>query len=586
MIEPTGEGSPAPNPWKRRILLGIGVAFLVWLVAAALLLLDAKRSIDAGVAQLEAARDRLSPGELVSGDGRAALELAEDDFNRASSNASSPLLAPFELVPIVGQQVRSVEAQTEAAADVVAIGEQAMREAEAQFEENPQTGPARVALMEEVAQIAADAEEQMRSVELGPDFFLVGPVGDARAEFADRLKEVATALTDSQAIATGFAEFLRGPTRYLVLAANNAEMRAGSGMWLSAGVVTVQDGDFTLTDMVPTGDLTLPEGAVQVTGEFAERWGWFGPTRDLRNTAATPRFDVTAPLAAQMWQATTGEVVDGVLVVDPITLRALLAAEGSVDAGGVTLDASNVLPYIFLDQYRAAPDLDADQAARRDQLGAVARAAVDAFEVGEWDPPTLVDELAPAGQGRHVLAWSSDPVEQGAWEAAGISGELTDESLLVSVMNTGGNKLDQFLTVDGTIGVSSSSAGSDVTVRLELANNAPAGEPTYVLGPFPGTGLGEGVYRGIVAVDVPGVATRVQIEGGAGQAVAGPDGPARVIATTAQLGRGETRAVTVTFRLPEGVDELRVEPSAREPAIEWRAGDQRWIDDHAERVEW
>ncbi len=76
VIEPTGEGSPAPNPWKRRILLGIGVAFRVWLVAAALLLLDAKRSIDAGVAQLEAARDRLSPGELVSGDGRAALELA------------------------------------------------------------------------------------------------------------------------------------------------------------------------------------------------------------------------------------------------------------------------------------------------------------------------------------------------------------------------------------------------------------------------------------------------------------------------------------------------------------------------------
>jgi len=584
VIEPTGEGSPAPNPWKRRILLG--VAFLVWLVAAALLLLDAKRSIDAGVTQLEAARDRLSPGDLVSGDGRAALELAEDEFERASSNASSPLLAPIKLVPFVGQQVRSVDAQTEAAADVVAIGEQAMREAETQFEENRQTGPARVALMDEVAQIAADAEEQMRSVELGPDFFLVGPVGDARTEFADRLKEVEAALADSQAIATGFAEFLRGPSRYLVLAANNAEMRAGSGMWLSAGVLNVQDGDFTLTDMIPTGDLTLPEGAVPVTGEFAERWGWFGPTRDLRNTAATPRFDVTAPLAAQMWQTRTGEVVDGVLVVDPLTLRALLAADGPVDAGGIILDANNVLPYVFLDQYRAAPDLDADQAARRDQLGAVARAAIDAFEAGEWDPPTLVDELAPAGRGRHVLAWSSDPVEQDAWEATGISGELTDESLLVSLMNTGGNKLDQFLTVNGTIGVSTSSGGTDVNVRLELANNAPVGEPAYVVGPFPGTGLGEGVYRGILAVDVPGAATGVTIEGGLGQAAAGPDGPARVIATTVQLGRGETREVTVSFRLPGGVGELRVEPSAREPAIEWRAGDQRWVDDHAERVEW
>jgi uncharacterized protein DUF4012 len=357
-------------------------------------------------------------------------------------------------------------------------------------------------------------------------------------------------------------------------------------MWLSAGVLTVQDGDFTLSDMVPTGDLPVAEGAVPVTGELADRWGWFGPSRDLRNTAATPRFDVTAPLAAQMWESVTGEAVDGVLVVDPITLRALLVAEGPVQADGVTLDASSVLPYIFLDQYRAAPDLDADQAARRDQLGAVARAAIDTFEVGEWDPPTLVDELAPAGRGRHVLAWSSDPVEQAAWAAAGISGELTDESLLVSVMNTGGNKLDQFLTVNGTIGVSGSGAGTDVTVRLELVNDAPVDEPTYVVGPFPGTGLAEGVYRGIVAVDVPGAATDLRIEGGEGQVAAGPDGPAQVIATTAQLGRGETREVTVTFRVPAGVDELRVEPSAREPAIEWRAGDKRWIDDHAERLEW
>jgi Protein of unknown function (DUF4012) len=586
VIEPTGEPPPAPNPWKRRILIGAAVAIVVWLVAAGLLLLDAKRSIDGGVAQLEAARDRLSPGELVSGDGRAALELAEDDFNRAASNAGSPLLAPFKLVPGVGQQVRSVEAQTEAAAAVVAIGEEAMREAEARFEENPQTGPARVTLMEEVAQIAADAEAQMQEVDLGPDFFLVGPVGEARREFADRLKEVEAALADSRTVATGFATFLRGPSRYLVLAANNAEMRAGSGMWLSAGVLTVQDGDFMLGDMAPTGDFALPDGAVPVTGELAERWGWFGPSRDLRNTAASPRFDATAPLAAQMWQAATGEAVDGVLVVDPLTLRALLAAEGPVQAEGVTLDAANVLSYLFLDQYRAAPDLDADQAARRDQLGSVARAAIDAFETGEWDPPTLVDELAPAGRGRHVLAWSSDPVEQAAWEAAGISGELGDDSLMVSLMNTGGNKLDQFLAITGRIDVATDSSGTDVAVRLDLTNGAPLGEPSYVVGPFPGTGLVEGEYRGILAVDVPGTATDVRIEGGQGQVAAGPDGPARVVATTVQLARGETRQAVVTFHLPPGVDEMRIEPSAREPAVEWRAGGERWVDDHAERVEW
>jgi hypothetical protein len=586
VIEPPGDDAPARSPWKRRVLYGALAVFGLWVLASALLLLDAKRSIDAGVAQIEAARARLSPGDLVSGDGRAALALAEEEFERAADNAASPILGPLKIVPVVGQQVRSVEAQTEAAADVVAIGEQAMAEAEAKLDEGAATGPERVALMEEVAAIAADARERLRDIELGPDFFLVGPVGSARDEFADRLREVDVALADTEVIATGFADFLRGPTRYLLLAANNAEMRAGSGMWLSAGVLTVQDGDFTLSDMVPTGDVVLPEGAVLVTGDLADRWGWFGGARDFRNTAASPRFDATAPVAAEMWQAATGEAVDGVLVVDPLTLQALLAAQGPVEADGVTLDADSVLPYVFLEQYRQAPDLDADQAARRDQLGAVARAAVDVFETGEWDPPTLADELAPAGRGRHVLAWSSDPVEQRAWEAAGVAGELHDDSLLVSVLNTGGNKLDQFLGVQGAIDIAESGAGTDVTVRLELTNEAPVGEPAYVVGPFPDTGLAAGDYRGIVAVDVPGAAIDVQIEGGEGSPAAGPDGPAQVVATTVQLARGESRELTVRFQLPPGLDGLRVEPSAREPAIEWRAGDQRWTDDHPERVEW
>jgi hypothetical protein len=153
-------------------------------------------------------------------------------------------------------------------------------------------------------------------------------------------------------------------------------------------------------------------------------------------------------------------------------------------------------------------------------------------------------------------------------------------------MNTGGNKLDQFLAVDGNIGVDTAGPGAEVTVRLALTNDAPVGEPAYVIGPFPGTGLEEGTYRGIVAVDIPGAATSVRIEGGEGQAAAGPDGPARVIATTVLLGRGETREITVRFRLPAAVHGMRVEPSAREPAIEWHSGDRTWFDDHAERVEW
>jgi uncharacterized protein DUF4012 len=576
---------PRLGPRGRRILLGLGLVAGLWLLVTVVMLFQARRSIDAGVQRLEEARELLSPGDLVRGEGREAIRAARRDFERARDLAGSPLLAPLEAVPVLGQQVRSVDAQTAAAADIVRIGEAAVTDAEREFHVRPATGPERVALLEEVGRIAARAEKRLRSVDLGPDFFLVGPVGDARAEFADKLREVRASLADSQAAAAGLTKFLRGPGRYLVLAANNAEMRAGSGMWLSAGVLIVEGGVFELGEMRPTGDLLVPAGAVPVGGDLAARWGWLDPTHDFRSLAATPRFDATAPLAADMWAALTGETVAGVLVLDPLTLRALLAAQGPVDAAGRTLDADNVLQYLFLEQYREASLADPTQQARRDRLGEIARAAVDAFEDRDWEPADLADELASAGQGRHVLAWSRDPVEQRGWEAAGVAGALRPDSLLVSLMNIGGNKLDQFVTIDGVVTARDRGGGREVTVRLEIGNEAPLGEPGYVIGPFPGTGLAAGEYRGILAVDVPGAARDARIAG-ADLVAAGPDGPDRVVATVVRIAAGERSARTVRFRLPGGAGGMRVEPSAREPGIRWRSGSVAWLDDHAKRLEW
>src|SRR5439155_12845771 len=134
------------------------------------------------------------------------------------------------------------------------------------------------------------------------------------------------------------AGLLGGPHRYLVFAANNSEMRAGSGMFLSVGVMTTSNGTIELSDMEPTGDLPVPPGKVPISGDLAARWGWIKPTEDFRNLMVSPRFDLMAPLAAQMWQAVGRPPVDGVLALDPIMLRAMLAATGPVDVNGLHID--------------------------------------------------------------------------------------------------------------------------------------------------------------------------------------------------------------------------------------------------------
>src|SRR5205085_5157087 len=113
------------------------------------------------------------------------------------------------------------------------------------------------------------------------------------------------------------------------------------------------------------------------------------------------RFDVTAPLAAEMWRAATGETVDGVLAVDADTMRAVLAAQGPIDAGGQTLDGSNVVGFLLRDQYAGVSNTD-PQAGRRDLLGEIARAAIDTLDSRPWKSADLVGQLGDVGHGRHV----------------------------------------------------------------------------------------------------------------------------------------------------------------------------------------
>lgn len=574
------------SPRVRLGILGLGGIIIAWLVGAAVILVFARQSVNAGIARLEDARSRLSPGDLVRGKARDALRDAERDFERAHRLASNPLISALGVVPVLGQQVRSIDAMTGGAADVVTLGKEALDDARARLRHRPQNGAERVELAQRLEAITTRAEQQLRAVRLGPDFLLVGPVADARDRFADRLREVRTALGNARLTSGGTGKFLKGPTRYLVLAANNGEMRAGSGMLLSAGVLTLDGGSFELGPMTPTGELHLPPGAVPATGELAALWGWLHPTEEWRNLATTPRFDVTAPFAAEMWRAATGQTVDGVLALDPLALRALLAAEGPIEAGGRTLTAKDVVDYILLQQYRDFSSADPAQQARRDQLGAVARTAVQKLDRGSWRPPDLVDELSHAGRGRHILAWSRDATEQRGWEAAGVAGRLERDSLLVSVMNLGGNKLDQFLAVDARLDVRDAGGSTDVAVRIHLHNDAPVDAPAYVIGPFPAPGFQAGQYQGIVAVNVPGIATRTRIDGAERLVAAGPDGPTRVVAAPITLDRGADLAVTVRFRLPPGQRSVRVEPSARVPAIHWIVRGRRFVDDRAEHASW
>ena len=585
---------PRRRPRRRRLILALIVlAGMAWTAAGAYQLVAARDHAQTGLDELEAAQKDLGPAELIRGKGLPAMRAARGEFDQAADAADSTFLVPFKVLPFVGRQVRSVDALTSGASTVVHVGVEAMERSTKELDTTSAAGPERVALLERLGAIGRQASAALADVGLGPKDALVGALADARSKFARQLRKAQRAMLDVDLASTGIAEMAKGPSKYLVLAANNAEMRAGSGMLLSAGVLTVNNGQFSLGQMISVTELELDPGVVPLDGDFGDRWGWVGPTEEWRYLAMSPQFDVTGRLAAQMWKAKTGEEVDGVLALDAIALRALIKVSGPVEVEGKRIDEGNVVSEILLQQYlddaslfggEFSPPLN-DQ--RRERNGVIAQAIVDQLDRVGWDIANMVDDLRSAARGRHLLFWSSKPAQQRAWRAAGVSGVLPADALLIAINNRGGNKLDQFLPVVATIEHEPVRAGSEVTVTITVANLTPAtGLPRYVEGPYESSEFVAGEYAGILAVNIPGAARDIHLVGVGQQVVAGPDGRTRVVGAEIQVRRGETKTYTLRFTVPKGFEHLDVIPSARYPAIKYTEGDEEWDDDGPHEVRW
>lgn len=577
----TGERDPRLRRRKGWIWVVIGL----WVVVAAILVRLAYTDGQDGRRALERARRSLAAGRPDDENLAARFQQAAVSFDRARRISSSPLLLPLRPVPVLGRQLRSYSALTASGYRVAEIATLTMEGVQRVLARPTVTGEARVSLLRTLSELASRAEGELAAVPVQRDGGLIAPLAREWVELDQQLRAAGERVRAAGQMLDALASTLGGPRRYLLLVANNAEMRAGSGMFLSVGTIDAAVGALRLSPMRASGDLTLPGLGVEVQGDLADRWGWLQPGREWRNLATTPRFDVTAPLAAQMWERLTGERVDGVLAVDAEFLRAVLAATGPVVIGPDTFSEANVVQYILHDQY-AGMTMEGTQAARRDRLGEIAAATLGTVESGSVSFTALARQMVRAGRGRHLLAWSARPAEQQAWNTAGISGSLGPTSLAVSVLNRGGNKLDDFLTVEAAIDLRPGGGTTDVTIDLTARNRTPAGEASYVAGPNPQSGVGAGDYLGIVAVNVPGEAIDLAFEGTGRLISGGRDGPTQVVAVPLLVGPGQDATLKVHFRLPGERGSLTVQPSGRLPPMSWRVGDKRWVDDSSRQVTW
>ena len=318
-------------------------------------------------------------------------------------------------LPVLGRQLRSARSLSSAAEQVSDVGAEFLGQVHDVLDQPHGAGPERVESLRRLSALSLTAAHRLDSVDTGPGEALVGPLARRHDEFVSQLDDVRRRLATAAAVSSVTATILEGPQTYLVLAGNNAEMRAGSGAFLEIGTADAADGTVHLGDLSPSGALGLAPGQVVVTGDLQRNWGWLKPGVDWRTLGVTPQFPVTADLAARMWAARTGQHVQGVLAVDVVGLRQIMTVTGPVQVGGTTLDASNVVQYLLHDQYAGLSDDATGDAAREDALGTIAGDVLRQLQGETTDLRGLASAVSGAVAGRHLMVWSSDPTAEAAW---------------------------------------------------------------------------------------------------------------------------------------------------------------------------
>jgi hypothetical protein len=551
---------------RRNVLLVVAAVGVVWLAAVAWTLLAARSATVAGKAELDRVRSGASTETLLDPATRRSLDRAEADLARARAKLRSPLVSPLRLVPVVGRHLRAADRVVGTARGSAAVASKAVAELHVLSDRPFGAGPERVRALEDLAAIADRADAALGRLDPGSSAHLVSPLGKAVDDLAAERRDARRGLARAARASRTVAAILRGPTPYLLLGANNAEMRAGTGMFLSGATVGFDQGRLDLGDVRPTAELVLPAGSVPVSGDLARNWPWIDSGRDLRSLGFTADLPQSAPLAAANWaKVPGGTTVGGVIVVDVDALRGLLGVVGPVEVDGIRYTADSIRGELLRQQYRRFAN---DRDARRDQVGAVAKVVFDRIERGHWKLADLATAMVDAVQARHLMVWSADRSAAATFRAIDADGHLGPDSVSTALLNRGAEKLDSFVTTATDLRSTRRAGGRiEVTITYRITNGAPASGPVYLVGPNI-AGMVAGEHRGIVVVNLPNGTTAIEVDGMA-TIVDAADGDTRAVAGEIRLKRGETKVIQVTGLLPKGLDRVVVEPSGRIPRTTW-----------------
>ena len=532
-------------------------------------------------ATIETLVDTITSGDTAGM--QKAVTTLKDDVSTMQEELGGGLWSFAGAIPVLGSDVQGAKELVNIAADLVYKALVPLTDVLAQYPMDSLMSDGTLNV-EAVRQLCAaitaaqpaisDASDKINELS---DFHF-DQLNDAIAQIKDPLAEAAWRLETYRPLIEKVPYILggNGTRAYLVIAQNNAEIRATGGFPGAWGTLYVDNGQVSL------GDITTIAGERDVTFDVTdEEIAVFGDGMAINpaNLNMTPDFPRAGQLLAQAWESYTGEHVDGVIALDPVLLQRMLAlVNGSVTADdGTVMDGTNAAQALLSDTYwRFGNDGDAQDAF----FANVASLAVDQIMggLGSVDVKQLYETLKGATDEGRLIAWMADADEEVGLHAIGLDGALSTDPakpvLGVYVNDNTWAKICWYLGLDTTIVGKAQNADGTVTydVRTTFSNGITMDEaesaPSYVTGISPSKRSVDDMFLNpLLVAPAGGSITDVVVEGtGVGSLGEGTLYGFDIWGGGFNLGAQETLTVSYKVNVPAGVAEelaVRQTPTAQ-----------------------
>jgi hypothetical protein len=366
---------------------------------------------------------------------------------------------------------------------------------------------------------------------------LIPPLRESADRFQSKRAEVLNRTAGTVDALAGLAKLSETRGTYLVIASNPALSNSSTGASLRIGEARINDGSLTLTSLEETSNEPkstvnepIPGVAQDITDEDLERnVGYLAVSEIWSTLGMSSRFDATAKVAADIWTATTGTPVDGVIYLDVVAVAPLMGVAGDIGVGFEVLNARTVTEELL---------------APADDLG----------------------PLRTAASQRRIMIWSRDEVVQAGSTAMRTAGEVgpLDIGFLPSTLNP---KIDPFLEISASIeAVCSSPSMVKLSLTTTLSHTLVASNSSFLGASDPLTSPND--YVGVTITQIPAAASDIEPAEPRNFFINAPDGPTRTVAEMVILAPGQGWKSTLSFSIPP-VTALRLIPDAHTRPVKW-----------------